>query len=100
MLCIKSRKTSKSLVATKNNEKYSERPQSDHFFFDIANILSLKNKKNDKYGPTVKFPWPMSFGPPRKFKLGHMKGSVLVLIVARIAKSLRKFLALLRTWNH
>lgn len=40
----------------------------------------------------------MPFGPPGEHKLGHMKGNVL-LTVGRIAKRLRKFLALSRAWN-
>lgn len=42
----------------------------------------------------------MVLGPPGKHKLGHMKGNVLVLTVARIAKRLRKFLALSMAWHH
>lgn len=64
-------------------------------------LISLKNKKKmthavQKGGGS---PRPMVLGPPGKHKLGYMKGNVLVLTVARIAKRLRKFLALSTAWH-
>lgn len=58
-----------------------------------------KQEKNDTFCPKVGSPRPMVLGPPGKHKLGHMKGNVLVLTVARIAKRLRKFLALSMAWH-
>ena len=58
-----------------------------------------KTRKNDTFCPKGGSPRPMVLRPPGKHKLGHKKGDVLVLTVARIAKRLRKFLALSMTWH-
>lgn len=61
--------------------------------------LPEKQEKNDTFCPKGGSPRPMVLGPPGKHKLGHMKGNVLVLTVARIAKRLRKFLAPSTVWH-
>lgn len=69
------------------------------FFFAFATIISLKTRNNDKNSTKVGSPRPRTFGPPGKHKLANMRGNVLLLTVARIAKRLRKLLALSRAWH-